>query len=577
MVVDVLEEWGKMIDAIDMMVSIIDEDFNLVKINRKMKEFFGEAEMKKCYKVFHNLDSPPETCRILAFLRGIKKGKEYYEEFHNRWLKASVDEVYIGGKRFFLHVVDDITGLKETERSLKESEEKYKTLVEKSHDAIYIVDENRFLFVNDRLCELTGYSKEELYEMYPFSLIHHEDRNRLIETAIERLGGGKPPETFEARVVAKDGEIRYCDFSVSSISYGGKKAILGTIRDQTERKKFEEKLRWSEERYKTLIQTLSDIVFTLDIDGRFTFFNERFTEKIGYTADELIGEHFTKILPEEYHKVALESFRLGLKGYNTPLLMLEVCSKNGERVPMELNVTNLYDGKKVTGRIGVARDITERIKMQKDIENRNEILRLINKILRHDILNDLSVIEGAVDMLMGKVSEEDRRLLENVQAAVRRSAELIEDMGELEKITESGELEPVSLREVSKEILEEFEKEFGIKSMIEGDCIVRADETIRSVISNIIRNSVIHGETDRIEIKIKKKKECEMRIEDFGKGIPDEIKERVFEEGFAYGETGRSGLGLYIVKKVVERYGGRVEIENNSPRGTVVILRLIPY
>jgi|GEM_PF-3979738 hypothetical protein len=77
MVVDVLEEWGKMIDAIDMMVSIIDEDFNLVKINRKMKEFFGEAEMKKCYKVFHNLDSPPETCRILAFLRGIKKGKEY--------------------------------------------------------------------------------------------------------------------------------------------------------------------------------------------------------------------------------------------------------------------------------------------------------------------------------------------------------------------------------------------------------------------------------------------------------------------------------------------------------------------
>jgi two-component system sensor kinase len=68
-----------------------------------------------------------------------------------------------------------------------------------------------------------------------------------------------------------------------------------------------------------------------------------------------------------------------------------------------------------------------------------------------------------------------------------------------------------------------------------------------------------------------------MRIEDFGKGIPDEIKERVFEEGFAYGETGRSGLGLYIVKKVVERYGGRVEIENNSPRGTVVILRLIPY
>ena len=86
---------------------------------------------------------------------------------------------------------------------------------------------------------------------------------------------------------------------------------------------------------------------------------------------------------------------------------------------------------------------------------------------------------------------------------------------------------------------------------------------------------MIHGGTDRIDVRITRMGDfCEIRISDYGIGIPDEIKDRIFEEGFRYGRTGRSGLGLYIVRKMVERYGGDVRVEDNRPRGSTFVIRL---
>ena len=85
----------------------------------------------------------------------------------------------------------------------------------------------------------------------------------------------------------------------------------------------------------------------------------------------------------------------------------------------------------------------------------------------------------------------------------------------------------------------------------------------------------MHGKTDKIDIVNKKiNGKCEVRIADYGKGIPDEIKDKLFDEGFFYGDAGHTGLGLYIVKKVVERYGGEVYVEDNKPRGAVFVVRL---
>ena len=103
-------------------------------------------------------------------------------------------------------------------------------------------------------------------------------------------------------------------------------------------------------------------------------------------------------------------------------------------------------------------------------------------------------------------------------------------------------------------------------------CLV--DKAIYSVIDNIVNNAIVHGKTDRVDISIEDKGEfCEIRIADYGVGIPDDIKHLIFEEGFKYRSKG-SGLGLYIVKKVIERYGGEILVEDNKPSGAVFTLRI---
>lgn len=107
-------------------------------------------------------------------------------------------------------------------------------------------------------------------------------------------------------------------------------------------------------------------------------------------------------------------------------------------------------------------------------------------------------------------------------------------------------------------------------------CFVDADETLNSVIENLLKNIVTHSGTEKAVIEIKEVGDiCELRISDFGVGISDDVKEKLFEAGYTSDETGTSiGLGLFIVKSVIDRYKGTVEVQDNDPSGVVFLLKL---
>jgi PAS domain S-box-containing protein len=128
------------------------------------------------------------------------------------------------------------------EDALRESEERYRTVVEQSHDGIYIYRGRQFEFLNDRICEITGYDKEMLYGMDIFELIHPEDRERVAGIAERRRAGEDAPNRYQARIVTESGETRYLEFSVESITYEGAYAGMGSVRDVTERRHREERL-----------------------------------------------------------------------------------------------------------------------------------------------------------------------------------------------------------------------------------------------------------------------------------------------------------------------------------------------
>jgi DNA-binding response OmpR family regulator len=215
-------------------------------------------------------------------------------------------------------------------------------------------------------------------------------------------------------------------------------------------------------------------------------------------------------------------------------------------------------------------EIAERKRVEEELKAHREHIRLINRILRHDVINDLVVIKSALRLYHRK-KEED--LLKSACVRIDKSTDLIHRMKELECFVSSHyTLKMFTMTDLLEEVLRSYP---SITFNIEGDCQVMADESLNSVIDNIISNAVIHGKTDRIDITMKSKdKFCEIRIADYGVGIPDEIKNKIFEESFIHAKTGNTGIGLYIVNKAIKNYGGYVNVEDNTPNGTVFVLGL---
>ena len=273
------------------------------------------------------------------------------------------------------------------------------------------------------------------------------------------------------------------------------------------------------------------------------------------------------LIPED-HGRAMENIQRTLSGETIGGVEYTVLKKDGGTLPVIVNSNLIGSKNKPVGLRGVIFDISEQKKAEEKINSLNEALRVINKILRHDILNDLTVVMMACDM----IQVDDQKLKQKAAKALKKSVALIEQMRALEKALVSEEvLAEKSFRSVAESVVKNYP---DIKFSITGDCNVLCDEALSSVIDNLVRNAVVHGKTDRIDISIHDKDgNCEMRIADYGKGIPDDIKDRIFGEGESFGETRGSGLGLYIVKKVMERYGGEISFEDNKPSGAVFVLK----
>ena len=234
--------------------------------------------------------------------------------------------------------------------------------------------------------------------------------------------------------------------------------------------------------------------------------------------------------------------------------------RTGERIFMsgDDEIKDLADS------INTALDEIERSK--KEISGMAENLRIVNRILRHDILNDLTVIRGFAEI----ASEKQKcdfcpRIIDRAEKAV----ETIKKLRNVEEALSESELYSMKVSEVIENVL----RMHDVQWEIDGDATVLADDGLFSVFDNLVTNAIKHGKTSRIRFEIEEENGIAViRVIDYGKGIPDSIKERIFEEGFTLGEG--SGLGLYIVKKLIEKYGGEIAVGDNRPSGTIFTIKL---
>jgi len=317
----------------------------------------------------------------------------------------------------------------------------------------------------------------------------------------------------------------------------------------------------------TLMENLNDAIMVLDSDNKIVDVNQVARDMIQQKLfrsprRRVIGTRAETLFPHRPDLVEQYGSARDAQGE----IKLHI---GGEQRWYDVTISPLHTSSgRYVGRVVSLRDISERKRAEDRITRLNDSLRLINKIMRHDILNHIQVASSALELSR---EESDEELYDTALSHISQTVEVIKRMRELEQlIAAGGQLERYSVAEVAQEVLEPYD----IDTSIEGDCTVMADEALHSVIQNLVSNAVIHGSADSVTITAEEtKEECVVRVADTGSGIPDEIKKHVFEERYSHGSNAGTGLGLYLVRQTMQRYGGSVAIQDNMPQGTVVVLR----
>lgn len=202
------------------------------------------------------------------------------------------------------------------------------------------------------------------------------------------------------------------------------------------------------------------------------------------------------------------------------------------------------------------------------LKSQKDHIKLINQVLRHDVSNDLTVINSAVRLFE---DTNDIKYLAEIKKRLNKSLKLIQCMGDQEVFfLDNTALKVFNAQDVLEGIIQD---KTDIEFEVNGNSYFLADEVIYSVFENIINNAINHGKANKICVNITKENfKCMIEIEDNGTGIPNEIKDKIFEEGFKYGSNANTGFGLYIVKKAMEKYKGNITVEDNLPCGAKFIL-----
>jgi len=404
-------------------VFVHDFEGNFLDANEMALKLLGYEREDIPHLNFASLLSQDQLPTTLATLRELKDtgAQKEVNEFRVRCKDGSfVDVEVIGaviyheGKPYAIQGVGrDITVRKKAEEALGKSEERYRQLAENAGEAILVVQGGEIKFINPKGAELSGYSIEELVSRPFDKFIHPNDSDMVVNRYARRLKGESVPQIYDFRIIRKDSDIRWGELNAVPISWENQPAVLCFMSDITERKRAEEALRQSEERYRTVLEEMEEGYYEADLAGTFTFVNDAMCHILGYSRDELIGMNYKVYTPEEDIKSIFQAYN---RVYRTgePLKwfpMVEV-RKDGTRLLVEDSVLPVRNDKgEVIGFRGVSRDITERKRVEEALRQSEERYRTIleemeDSYFEVDLAGNLTFVNSSACRHLGYSSEE---------------------------------------------------------------------------------------------------------------------------------------------------------------------------
>jgi PAS domain S-box-containing protein len=487
----------------------------------------------------------------------------------------------------------EITERRKAEEALRQSEKKYRTILEDMDESYYETDlAGNFTFFNDALYRHLGYSKEELMGMNYLVFTPPEDVKRVSKASNQVYRTGKPAEWFPREMIRKDGRRVFTETSIFPLRNEGGEIIgwRGVGRDVTKRKQAEQALRESEERYRTLFDATADGILIADLETRqFQYANPAICRMLGYTEEELRTMDVAAIHPKEDLQRVMAEFEAQVRGDKTLAPELPCLRKDGTIVYADVNAVSItIDGKRCNA--GFFRDITERKKAEQQALV-NAKLASVGELVAgvaHEVNNPLTGILGYAQLLadrndvpqsvkedLQKIYEESRRTVKIVQNLLRFARQYkpeknLVDINEL--LERTLELEDYKMR--TSNIM------LSTKLVADLPLILADYNQLQQVVLNIVTNAQqaiaetnckgkIKVTTDVVEDYVR------ISISDNGPGISPENITRIFDPFFTTKQAGSgSGLGLSVCHGIITEHGGNIYAESTRGRGTTFIIEL---
>lgn len=498
-------------------------------------------------------------------------------------------------------IIRDITERKEYEKSLRSSRDFIKTVLDSMNDEVSIIDVRNFriIDVNKVFLDDYGLKKEDVIGKTCYEVTHKRNTPCAAPDDVcpltQTMQTGK--YAVEEHVHWIDGEKQYVENSTSPIldENGNIVQVVHVSRDITERVNAQKALTESEEKFRTMVENSNDMIWTLDKEGNFIYFNKIAEEVTGYKLKDWAGKSFAPLIhPDDLPNVA-DIFKEVLNGMSMQY-EVRIYGKNGDEVTLSVNSAPIKEEGTVTGTVSFGRDITRLKKMEElYIENRSLLLSEKTKseflaIMSHELRTPLNASIGFSELLkmgrVGKLNDEQDKYIDKVIKTNKHLLSIINgilDLTKLEADKVALEIENISVPNFIDQAVNLFEvtaKERNVSfNKIYDPALVWVDGDkvkLRQILFNLINNAIKFSKEGGGVVTITTKKEGDfavISVADEGIGIEEDNIGKLFQE-FRQLDTGYSrkyggtGLGLAITKKLVELHGGSISVKSTFGKGS---------
>ncbi len=474
----------------------------------------------------------------------------------------------------------DITGRKRAEEALRESEEWFRAVYEESPIAINVFDQNgNLIHMNPACVDFAGVSSLE--DLKDFNIF--EDPN-FPEDKKQQLRNGESvlfrsiidwSKVKEARLydTIKSG-VSYVETGASPLKYGADESLHGymiQMVDITDRVLAEKEVRASEERYRGLVERMSEVVFRLSMpDAKYEYMSPSISPLLGYPAEEFLDNPllFLKVVHPDSLDYFTKAFGEMVESNLFSTIEYRIIDTSGNTKWVSQSNSPVYDDEgNLIAVEGICRDVSDRKKAEEDMRTAAETAMLYLDLMGHDIRNHLQAIIMGTEILdQLDTRPEVREMVDLVASSVESSRNLIKKVQATRGLL-SVPLSSTPLRDALEDCLQVLNETYDDvqieMNLAAQQPTVFADKYLGNLLMNILENAILHNDrkTKRIWLDLKKAKEgYEVVIADNGPGMNNDTKENLFDQSRRFG-----GVGVHQAFKIIQKYGGHITVQDRVP------------